>query len=532
MPAPGRERKQRTEIDHPALFPIPTQSRVLNPALVQRPDIRPLLRSLSEGWLGNVRGDVLSGVVVALALIPEAIAFSIIAGVDPKVGLYASFSIAVVVAFIGGRPAMISGATAAMAVVMVSLVKDHGLEYLFATTILAGVFQLIAGFLRLGSLLRFVSRSVIVGFLNALAILIFLAQVPELTGVPWVTYPMAAAGLGIIYLLPRFTTVVPSPLVCIVVLTAIAMTFGLNVRSVGDLGELPSSLPVFLVPNVPLSLETLQIIVPYALTLAVVGLLESLMTASIVDDMTHTGSDKNRECKGQGAANVVTGFFGGMAGCALIGQSVINVKSGGRTRLSTLLAGVVLLFLIVVLGPWVKQIPMAALIAVMVMVSISTFSWGSLRGLRSHPPTSTIVMVATVAVVLLTHDLAKGVLAGVVLSGIFFAWKVARDLGVTVDESPDHSQRTYRVHGQVFFASSHAFRSAFAMSNVPKNVTIDLSGAHLWDVSSVGALDAVVLDFRRLGAEVDVVGRNEATAALINTHGIHDKAGAKATLDH
>jgi len=503
---------------------------VLNPALAQRPDIRSLLHAVRVGWLGNVRGDVLSGVVVALALIPEAIAFSIIAGVDPKVGLYASFSIAVVVSFIGGRPAMISGATAAMAVVMVSLVRDHGLEYLFATTILAGVFQLIAGFVRLGSLLRFVSRSVVIGFVNALAILIFLAQVPELTGVPWGTYPMAAAGLGIIYLLPRFTTIVPSPLVCIVVLTAVAMASGLDLRSVGDLGELPSSLPVFLIPNVPLSLETLQIIVPYAATLAVVGLLESLMTASIVDDMTHTGSDKNRECKGQGAANVVTGFFGGMAGCALIGQSVINVQSGGRTRLSTLLAGVVLLFLIVVLGPWVKQIPIAALIAVMVMVSISTFSWGSLRSIRSHPPTSTIVMLATVVVVLLTHDLAKGVLAGVVLSGIFFAWKVARVLHVTEDDSPAQSLRTYRVYGQVFFASSQSFRSAFAMSDVPKNVTIDLSGAHLWDISSVGALDAVVSDFRRLGAKVEVIGGNEATAALISTHGVRDNAGASAAI--
>lgn len=505
---------------------------MLSPVLAARPNFRGMFSYPRAEWIGNIRGDVLAALVVALALIPESIAFSIIAGVDPKVGLYASFSIAVVIAFLGGRLAMISGATAAMAIVMVTLVRDHGLQYLFATTVLAGILQLIAGFIGLGSLIRFVSRSVMVGFVNALAILIALAQLPELTGVPWLTYPLVAAGLAIIYVLPRFTRAVPSPLVCIVLLTGLAMALGLNVRTVGDMGELPSSLPVFLIPDLPINFETLKIIFPYAATLAVVGLLESLLTASILDDMTHTGSNKNRECKGQGIANIVTGFFGGMAGCALIGQSVINVRSGGRTRLSTLLAGVFLLFLIVVLGPWVKQIPMAALVAVMFMVAISTFSWTSIRTVRSHPPTSTIVMVATVVVVVLTHDLAQGVLAGVLLSGIFFAWKVARDMDIIVHDSPDGDVRRYEIFGQVFFASASSFRSSFNITAVPQTVVIDVTRAHLWDVSSVSALDSVVMDFRRIGVDVTVIGMNVATAAIVGAHGIHDKEGATMPTGH
>ena len=340
-----------------------------------------------QDWTGNIRGDVLSGLVVALALIPEAIAFSIIAGVDPKIGLYASFSIAVIIAFAGGRPGMISAATGAMALLMVNLVKDHGLEYLFAATILTGIIQVLAGLAGLPRFMRFVSTSVMTGFVNALAILIFMAQLPELTDVSWLTYPMVLAGLAIIYGLPRITTLVPSPLVCIVVLTAVAMFFNLDVRTVSDMGELPSSLPTFLLPDVPLKLETLQIILPYAIPMAIVGLLESLMTATIVDDFTDTSSNKNRESTGQGIANVATGFLGGMAGCAMIGQSVINVKSGGRGRLSTLIAGVVLLILVVGLGDLVGRMPMPALVAVMIMVSIGTFSWRSIANLRIHPRT-------------------------------------------------------------------------------------------------------------------------------------------------
>ena len=307
-------------------------------------------------WSSNFRRDIVAGAVVALALIPQAIAFSIIAGADPKVGLYASFSIAVIIAFVGGRPGMISAATGAMALLMVDLVKNHGLQYLLAATLLTGVIQIVAGFFRLGDLMRFVSRSVVTGFVNALAILIFLAQLPEFKGAGWPMHAMVAAGLTIIYVLPRFTKAVPSPLVCIVALTAFSMLVGLDLRTVGDMGELPSSLPVFLFPEVPLNLETLWIILPTAIPLAIVGLLESLMTATIVDDMTDTGSSKNRECAGQGIANIVAGIFGGMAGCAMIGQSVINVKSGGRGRLSAFAAGAILLVLIVVLGDYVKQI--------------------------------------------------------------------------------------------------------------------------------------------------------------------------------
>ena len=441
------------------------------------------LSSIRQTWFANVRGDLLAGIVVALALIPEAIAFSIIAGVDPKVGLYASFSICVIIAFAGGRPGMISAATGAMALVIVTLVKDHGLQYLLAATVLTGVLQILAGVLKLGALMRFVSRSVITGFVNALAILIFMAQLPELTNVSWVVYAMTAAGLAIIYGLPYLTKAIPSPLVTIVVLTAVSIAMGLDIRTVGDMGELPSSLPVFLSPDVPLNLDTLKIILPYSMTLAVVGLLESMMTASIVDDLTDTPSNKNRECMGQGVANIATGFIGGMAGCAMIGQSVINVKSGGRGRLSALTAGVLLLVMVVFLGRWVSQIPMAALVAVMIMVSIGTFSWDSVRKLREHPPSSSIVMIATVVVTVSTHDLAKGVFVGVLLSGIFFAHKVGRVLRVDRSSGDEGRTRVYGVVGQVFFASSEAFLSAFDFKEVVPRVRIDVTRAHFWNMS-------------------------------------------------
>ncbi len=414
------------------------------------------MSNLYSTWLFNARRDVISGLLVALALIPEAIAFSIIAGVDPKVGLYASFSIATIIAFVGGRPGMISAATGAMALVIVSLVKDHGLQYLLAATILAGLIQIVAGMIKLGGLMRFVSKSVVTGFVNALAILIFLAQLPELTNVTWHVYALTAFGLAIIYLLPRITTVLPSPLVTIVVLTTITMLFGIEVRTVGDMGELPDTLPIFLIPDIPFNLETLQIILPYSLTLAVVGLLESLMTASIVDDMTDTPSNKKRESMGQGVANVATGFLGGMAGCAMIGQSVINVKAGGRGRLSTLCAGVFLLVLIVFLGDWVSRIPMAALVAVMIMVSISTFDWQSVKNVVVHPRSSSVVMIATVVVTVWTHDLAKGVFVGVLLSAIFFAHKVMDILRVHNFLSEDGMCRIYKAKGQLFFCVSRA----------------------------------------------------------------------------
>ena len=484
--------------------------------------------SYARQWTGNIRGDLLSGLVVALALIPEAIAFSLIAGVDPKIGLYASFSIALVTAIAGGRPAMISAATAATAVLMVTLVRDHGLQYLLATTILAGLIQILAGLLKLGQVMRFVSRSVMTGFVNALAILIFLAQLPELIGVPPLTYVMVAAGLAIIYLVPRLTTAIPSPLVCILVLTAITLGFGLDLRTVGDMGALPDTLPVFLLPDIPLTLETLQIILPYAVAVAAVGLLESLMTQNIVDEMTETTSDKNRECIGQGLANSVTGFIGGMAGCAMIGQSIINVKSGGRTRLSCGFAGVMLLIFCVFLGDWVARIPMAALVAIMVMVSIGTFSWRSLRDLRRHPASSSIVMLVTVVIVVWTHNLALGVLAGVLLSGVFFAWKIAHLFRVT--STLEDGVRIYRLEGQLFFASAETFMQAFDFHERPARVVIDLSEAHIWDISSVAALDQTVFRLRRGGTEVTVTGMNAATRTLVDKLGQHDKDGGEAGL--
>ncbi|WP_039518662.1 SulP family inorganic anion transporter [Xanthomonas arboricola] len=487
--------------------------------------------SLRQQWLGNVRGDVLAGIVVALALIPEAIAFSIIAGVDPKVGLYAAFCIAVVTSIAGGRPGMISAATGAMALLMVDLVKEHGLQYLLAATVLAGVLQLIAAALRLGALMRFVSRSVITGFVNALAILIFLAQLPELVGMPWPVYAVCAAGLAIIYLLPRFTTAIPSPLVAIVVLTAVCAYWHIDIRNVGDMGRLPDSLPVFLLPDVPLTWDSVRILLPVSTTLAVVGLLESLMTAQIVEDLTDTPSQRNRECAGQGLANLLAGCFGGMAGCAMIGQSVINVRSGGRGRLSCLVAGVVLLLMVVYGAPWVRQIPMAALVAVMIMVSIGTFSWGSLRDLRTHPGSSSVVMLGTVVVTVWTHDLARGVLAGVLLSALFFARKVGRMLQVQASERDD-GVRVYAVRGQVFFASAGQFVASFDFPGTPPKVLIDLSHAHFWDISAVAALDRVVLKLRAHGAEVEVIGVNQASDTLIETLGTHRRDGARLQLGH
>jgi len=491
-----------------------------------------MLANIRQDWFSNFKGDSLAGIVVALALIPEAIAFSIIAGVDPKVGLYASFCIAVVTAFVGGRPGMISAATGAMALLMVTLVKEHGLEYLLAATLLTGVFQIIAGMLKLGALMRFVSRSVVTGFVNALAILIFLAQLPEITGqnATLPVYIMLAAGLGIIYLFPLLTKAVPSPLVCIIVLTGIAMYLGMDIRTVGDMGELPDSLPVFLWPDVPLTFETLQIIFPYSITLAVVGLLESMMTATIVDDLTDTPSNKNRECIGQGTANIGSGLLGGMAGCAMIGQSVINVKSGGRTRLSTLTAGVVLLILVVFLDQWVAAIPMAALVAVMIMVSIGTFSWSSVKNLKDNPKSSSIVMVSTVVVVVATHNLALGVLVGVLLSALFFARKVGDILYIGSSLSDDGEHRTYHVVGQVFFTSAEQFIDGFDFKEAIEKVTIDLHRAHFWDITAISSLDKVVLKFRREGTDVELIGLNEASATLVDRFAVHDKPDAVERL--
>ncbi len=479
-----------------------------------------------DEWFGNIRGDILSGLVVALALIPEAIAFSIIAGVDPKIGLYASFCIAVVISFFGGRPGMISAATGAMALLMVTLVKDYGLQYLLAATLLTGVFQIIAGYLQLGRFMSFVPRAVVIGFVNALAILIFMAQLPELINVTWHVYALTIVGLGIIYLfpyIPKIGKILPSPLVTIITLTLIVYFFGIDIRNVGDMGQLPDTLPIFLFPDIPLNLETLWIILPYSLSLAVVGLLESLMTATIVDEMTDTNSDKNRECKGQGVANIASGLMGGMAGCAMIGQSVINIKSGGRGRLSTFLAGFLLLIMVVFLSDIISIIPMAALVAVMIMVSIGTFNWGSFKDLKTLPLSTNIVMLSTVAVTVYTHNLAFGVFTGVLLASLFFANKISHFMYSEIFYNVNRTIKTYKIVGQVFFNSADKFYKTFDFKENIDKVIIDLTRAHFWDVSAVYALDKSVLKLRKEGKEVEIIGQNEASSTIIDRFGIHDK---------
>lgn len=486
-----------------------------------------MFNKLKVEWFGNVKGDILSGIVVALALIPEAIAFSIIAGVDPMVGLHASFCIAVVMAFVGGRPAMISAATGAMALLMVTLVKEHGMEYLWATTILTGVIQLLFGIFKIARFMKFIPRSVMVGFVNALAILIFMAQVPHFVGISTMTYVFVALTLVIIYVLPRFTKAVPSPLVAIVVMTIVAIFGGFNLRTVGDLGEITKSLPLFSIPNVPWNMETLSIIFPTALGLSIVGLTESLLTASIVDDMTDTYSNKNQESRGQGIANIVVGFFGGMAGCAMIGQTVINVKSGGRGRLSTFVAGIFLMFLILVLGDWVVKIPMAALAGVMIMVSIGTFDWSSLRTLTKVPLTDTVVMLVTVITVVATHDLSKGVIAGVILSAVFFAAKISK---LDVSAKKSENRTVYKVKGQLFFASVEDFVNSFTFTEKQEQILIDFSEAHIWDDSAVAAIDKIVLKLKeQTSAEVKLTGLNDVSEELLQRLATYNKPNARAS---
>ncbi|WP_026545008.1 SulP family inorganic anion transporter [Arthrobacter sp. 35/47] len=479
----------------------------------------------------RLKTEVLAGLVVALALIPEAIAFSLIAGVDPRLGLFASFTMAVSIAFLGGRPAMISAATAATALVIAPLVSSHGVDYFIAAVILAGIFQVILGVLGVAKLMRFIPRSVMVGFVNALGILIFSSQLPELIGVPWLVYPMVAAGLVIIYLLPRITKVAPAPLVAIVVLTLVAVVFAINVPTVGDKGDLPESLPSLFFPNVPLNLETFQIIAPFALGMAVVGLLESLMTAKLVDDITDTRSQKTRESWGQGVANIITGFFGGMGGCAMVGQTMINVKaSGARTRISTFLAGVFVLILAVSLGTIVAQIPMAALVAVMIFVSVATFDWHSIqpRTLKMMPKSETIVMLATVIITVATHNLAIGVGAGVLVAMVMFARRVAHFVTVerTVTTIGDHETATYVVDGELFFASSNDLYTQFEYALDPERVIIDMHASHLWDASTIAALDAITEKYHHHGKEVKIIGLNDASALM------RERLGGKLSAGH
>ncbi|MFJ4799973.1 SulP family inorganic anion transporter [Streptomyces murinus] len=470
-------------------------------------------------WLGSpkvLRTEVLAGLVVGLALIPEAISFSVIAGVDPKVGLYAACTMAMVIAFASGRPAMISAATGAVALVVAPVVRQHGLGYLIATVVLAGVFQIVLGALGVAKLMRFVPRSVMVGFVNALGILLFTAQIPNLRDVPWPVYPLVVGGLALMLLLPRLTKAVPAPLVAIVILTAITVAAGIAVPTVGDKGKLPSSLPVPGLPDVPYTWHTLTVIAPYAFAMALVGIMESMMTAKLVDDLTDTPSDKTREAVGQGIANIVTGVFGGMGGCGMIGQTMINVKSGARTRLSTFLAGFFLLVLCIVLGPVVSTIPMAALVAVMVLVSVGTFDWHSVRPatLRRMPVGETAVMVITVIVVVATGNLSIGVVVGSVTAMVIFARRVARMADVTAVTDPDGTQVVYAVTGELFFASSNDLVQRFDYANDPDDVVIDLSATHIWDASSVAALDAIETKYARRGKRVSIMGLNEPSAVM------------------
>ena len=472
--------------------------------------VRNALRSPKQ-----LRTEVLAGAAVALALIPEAISFSILAGVDPQVGLFASFTMAVTIAFVGGRRAMISAATGAVALVIAPVMKEHGLDYLIATVLLAGLLQIVFSLAGGAKLMRFLPRSVMVGFVNALAIVIFMAQIPELVGVPFVVYPMVALGLCILVFLPKFSKVIPAPLVVIVLLTIAALVLGMDIPTVSDQGELPKSLPTFFIPDVPFSLETLQIVFPYAFAMALVGLLESLMTAKLVDDITDTHSDKTREGWGQGVANLVSGLFGGMGGCAMIGQTMINVKtSGARTRISTFAAGVFLLILVVGLGETVGKIPMAALVAVMIMVSVGTLDWHSIhpRTLRQMPFSATTIMLTTVVVTVTTHNLAYGVILGVIVAMIFFARRVAHFTEVVVIDQPDDNTCVYAVRGVLFFASSNDLYTQFDYVNDPENIIIDLSQAQIYDSSTVAALDAIVKKYQNKGKRVSITGINEPSA--------------------
>lgn len=463
--------------------------------------------------------EMLAGLVVALALIPEAISFSIIAGVDPKVGLFSSFIMAMTIAVVGGRPAMISAATGAVALVVAPVVHEYGLDYLIATVLLAGVFQIVLAVLGVAKLMRFIPRSVMVGFVNALAILIFMAQLPELFDVPFAVYPLFILGLLVLIFLPKVTKAVPAPLISILIVTAIAAVFAISVPTVGDKGELPDSLPDLFIPNIPWTVDTLSIIAPYALAMALVGLMESLMTAKLVDEVTDTHSNKTRESWGQGVANIVSGLFGGMGGCAMIGQTMINVKtSGARTRISTFLAGVFLLILTVVLGDLVGTIPMAVLVAIMVMVSVGTFDWHSIKPstLKRMPKSETAIMVITVAVVVATSNLAIGVVVGVFAASVMFVRRVAHLIEVRREVKAEGDQQVayYTVQGQLLFASSNDLTTLFEYTADPEHIVIDLSQSHIWDASTVAALDTIQTKYRQHDKTVEFVGMNEFTTAF------------------
>jgi SulP family sulfate permease len=477
-----------------------------------------LLQQLKKNWFSNIRGDVLAGITVSLALIPESISFSLMIGAGPMVGLYASFCMAVIISIVGGRAGMISAATGAMALILVTLVKDHGLAYIFAATILAGVLQIAMGALKLGQLVQFIPQSVMHGFVNALGILIFTAQLVHFVGAGWLMYALVALTLVIIYTMPKFTKIIPSPLAAIIIVSLLAVALKADLNTIGDRGIIESTLPFFQFPALLLSWDTLVIIFPYSLSLAIVGILESLLTASVLDEMTDTSSNKNKEVRGQGIANIVTGMFGGMAGCALIGQSVINVKSGGRTRLSTFVAGAFLLLLIMTLSDVVNKVPMAALVGVMIMVAFSTFDWKSVLTIHKVPRSDAAIMLITVAIVLVTHDLSKGVLAGVALSALVFAGKMA-SMSADTSAAPNGG-RTYRIKGQLFFATTSRFVGLFDYNEAAAEITLDFSGSHVWDQSAVTAIAKVRSKYEQLGKQVAIIGLNEASSRIVHKIGV------------
>lgn len=479
------------------------------------------MKKIRKEWFGNIKGDLLAGIVVCMALIPEAIGFSIVAGVDPMIGVYASFCMSLIISVFGGRTGMISAAAGAMALVLASLVKEHGIEYMLAATVLTGVFQVILGFFKIGNLLKFIPRPVMIGFVNALGIMMFKSQLPYFKG-SFILIILGVIGITIIYLLPKLTRVVPSPIISIIIVTLIVVVFKIDVTTLGDMGKINSELPKFLVPNIPFNMETFKIILPYAISLSLVGLVESLLTAQLIDDLTDTPSDKNRECVGQGLANITCGFFGGIAGCGMIGQTLINHNYGGRGRLSTLVSGTAMLISVIVLNKFVVQIPVVALGSVMVVVSITTFNWSSIKRLSKVPKTDTVVMLSTVVVVLLTHNLAYGVILGIILSALFFASKISE---INVKKIKEDTKTTYVANGQLFFASTLKFLYSFDFTEKIKFVNIDLSKVKIWDESAVDAIDKVVLKFHKNGVETNLIGMSNQCLELVDRMAVHNKPG-------
>lgn len=480
-----------------------------------------MTKKIKEEWLGNIKGDLLAGIVVCMALIPEAIGFSIVAGVDPMVGVYASFCISLIISIFGGRTGMISAAAGAMALVLASLVRDHGIEYMLAATILTGILQIVLGYLKIGNLLKFIPKPVMIGFVNALGIMMFKSQLNHFKG-NFILLILAAIGIAIIYLLPKLTKAVPSPIISIIVVTLIVVVFNIDATTLGDMGRITDDLPKFLIPDIPLNIETLKIILPYAASLSIVGLVESLLTAQLVDDLTDTTSDKNKECVGQGLANIVTGFFGGIAGCGMIGQTIINQNYGGRGRLSTLTSGTAMLISVIVLNKFVVKIPVVALGAVMVVVSISTFNWESIKRIKMVPKSDTFVMLSTVVVVLLTHNLAYGVIIGIIFSSIFFASKISE---ISIEKIVSGNTATYEVKGQLFFASTTKFINSFDYADNIEIVNLDLSHVKIWDESAVDAIDKVVIKLHRNGIKTNLYGMSKGCFELIDRIATHNKPG-------